>query len=29
MTANPESIGPHVQGEFHNRLAYVTGPAAR
>jgi hypothetical protein len=29
MPSNPEPMVPHVQGEFHNLLAYVTGPEAR
>src|SRR6266850_6499672 len=29
MPANPEPIGPQRQHEFHNLLAYVTGPDAR
>lgn len=29
MTSNPEPLVQHMQGEFRNLLAYVTGPAAR
>jgi hypothetical protein len=29
MTSNPESIVPQLHHEFHNLLAYVSGPEAR
>jgi hypothetical protein len=29
MTSNPASIVPQLHHEFHNLLAYVSGPEAR